>query len=61
MSLANVRIGPIEARIEPEDVAACHDAGMDVVLTKPFPLAELERALLKAIDLAGDESAPLGG
>jgi len=45
---------------EPEDVAACHDAGMDVVLTKPFPLAELERALLKAIDLAGDESAPLG-
>ena len=46
---------------EPEDVAACRDAGMDVVLTKPFTLAELERALLKAIDLAGAEPAPPRG
>ena len=38
---------------EPEDVAACRDAGMNLVLTKPFPLAELERALLEAIEQAG--------
>jgi CheY-like chemotaxis protein len=37
---------------EPEDVAACRDAGMCVILTKPFPLAELQRALQQAIELA---------
>jgi hypothetical protein len=34
---------------------------MNVVLTKPFPLAELERALLEAIELAGAASAPPRG
>jgi CheY-like chemotaxis protein len=45
---------------EPDDVAACREAGMTVVLTKPFPLAELERALLEAIELAGGASAAPG-
>jgi CheY-like chemotaxis protein len=45
---------------EPDDVAACRDAGMNVVLTKPFPLAELERALLEAIELADGASAAPG-
>ena len=46
---------------EPDDVAACREAGMTMVLTKPFPLAELERALLEAIELAGGASAPPRG
>ena len=45
---------------EPDDVAACREAGMNVILTKPFPLAELERALLEAIGLAGAASPPRG-
>ena len=44
---------------EPDDVAACREAGMNLILTKPFPLAELERTLLEAIAPAGAASAPL--
>jgi signal transduction histidine kinase/DNA-binding NarL/FixJ family response regulator len=32
----------------PEDIAACREAGMDVVLGKPFALAQLQRVLLEA-------------
>ena len=34
---------------EAEDAAACLDAGMDAILTKPFALAELRRVLLDAL------------
>ena len=43
---------------EPDDVAACREAGMNFILTKPFPLAELERTLLEAIGPAGAASLP---
>jgi len=43
---------------EPEDVAACRHAGMGVILTKPFLLAELQRALLEAIDLPSAAPRP---
>jgi signal transduction histidine kinase/CheY-like chemotaxis protein len=33
---------------EPVEVAACFSAGMDLILTKPFRLAELRRILLEA-------------
>ena len=45
---------------EPEDVAACRAAGMGPILTKPFPLADLQRALLEAID-SGAAAAPRRG
>jgi signal transduction histidine kinase len=45
---------------EPDDIAACRDAGMRVVLAKPFALAELQRALLEAID-SGTAAAPPRG
>ena len=45
---------------EPEDVAACRAAGMGPILTKPFPLSDLQRALLEAID-SGAAAAPRRG
>jgi len=44
---------------EPDDLAACHAAGMSTILTKPFPLAELQRALVRAIEAARTASPPL--
>jgi CheY-like chemotaxis protein len=43
---------------EPDDLAACRAAGMATILTKPFPLAELQRALVQAIDPARPASPP---
>ena len=45
---------------EPEDIAACFDAGMRIVLAKPFALADLQRALLEAIDLEAVAAPPRG-
>ncbi|MCE9657101.1 MAG: hypothetical protein K8R60_00970 [Burkholderiales bacterium] len=43
---------------EPEDVAACREAGMSVILTKPFLLAELQHALHQAIELSAAARRP---
>jgi CheY-like chemotaxis protein len=40
----------------PEDIAACREAGMDVVLAKPFALAQLQRVLLEATRPAAAQS-----
>ena len=46
---AGLPIVAMTGSTEPDEVAECLAAGMDIVLSKPFALAELRRALLEAI------------
>ena len=48
-SAASLPFVAMTGSTEPDEVAACRDAGMGPILTKPFPLADLERALDEAL------------
>ena len=46
-------------KTDPDDLAACRAAGMSAILTKPFAVADLQRALVQAIEAAKPASPPL--
>ena len=49
------------ANVMPDDIAACHDAGMDDVLAKPSALPTVQRALRTWVDRATEVRAASAG
>jgi CheY-like chemotaxis protein len=55
---AGVPFVAMTGNTEPDDLAACRAAGMSTILTKPFSLAELQGALVEAIETTRPVAAP---